>query len=116
MQPINLAAKLSMFSEHWQPRVVGQYNGNDLMVVKIKGEFVWHKHVDSDDFFLVLKGRIDIQMRDGTVTLGPGEMFVVPKGVEHRPVAVEEAHVLLIEPQGTPNTGNAKSAAARRVI
>ncbi len=116
MQPINLEAKLSTFSEHWQPRVVGQYNGNDLMVVKVLGEFGWHQHDDSDDFFLVLKGRIDIQMRNGTVTLGPGEMFVVPKGVEHRPVAMEEAHVLLIEPQGTPNTGNANTAAPRRVI
>src|SRR5271166_1576100 len=108
VEAINLADKLSTFSEHWQPRVVGQFNGNDLMVVKVKGEFVWHKHDDTDDFFLVLKGRIDIQLRDGIVTLGPGEVFVVPKGVEHRPVAVEEAHVLLIEPQGTPNTGNAE--------
>ena len=116
MQPINLAAKLSTFSDYWQPRVVGQFNGNDLMVVKVKGEFVWHKHDDTDDFFLVLKGRIDIQMREGTVRLGPGEVFIVPKGVEHRPVAIEEAHVLLIEPQGTPNTGNAATAAARTVI
>jgi mannose-6-phosphate isomerase-like protein (cupin superfamily) len=116
VQPINLEVKLSTFTEHWQPRVVGQFNGNDLMVVKVKGEFNWHKHDDTDDFFLVLKGRIDIQMREGVVTLGPGEMFVVPKGVEHRPVAVEEAHVLLIEPQGTPNTGSALTAAARRVI
>jgi mannose-6-phosphate isomerase-like protein (cupin superfamily) len=116
VQSINLASKLSTFSEHWQPRVVGQFNGNDLMVVKVKGEFVWHKHEDTDDFFLVLKGSIDIHLRDGIVTLGPGEMFVVPKGVEHRPVAAEEAHVLLIEPRGTPNTGDAATAAVRRVI
>jgi len=116
VQAINLAAKLATFSEYWQPRVVGQFNGNDLMVVKVKGEFVWHKHDDTDDFFLVLNGRIDIQMRDRIVALGPGEMFVVPKGVEHRPVAVEEAHVLLIEPRGTPNTGDAKTAVARKVI
>ncbi len=116
MQAINLADKLSMFSEHWQPRVVGQFNGHDLMVVKVKGEFVWHKHDDTDDFFLVLSGRIIIQLRDGAVRLGPGEMFVVPKGVEHRPVAEDEAHILLIEPQGTPNTGNTATAAARRVI
>jgi mannose-6-phosphate isomerase-like protein (cupin superfamily) len=116
VETINLADKLSTFSEHWQPRVVGQFNGNDLMVVKVLGEFVWHKHDDTDDFFLVLKGRIDIQMRNEIVTLGPGEIFVVPKGVEHRPVAVEEAHVLLIESSGTPNTGDAKTAAARRVI
>jgi mannose-6-phosphate isomerase-like protein (cupin superfamily) len=116
MKAINLADKLSTFAEHWQPRVVGEFNGHDLMVVKVKGEFVWHKHDDTDDFFLVLSGRINIQLRDGVVSLGPGEMFVVPKGVEHRPVAEEEAHVLLIEPQGTPNTGNAATAAVRRVI
>lgn len=116
MQPINLAEKLSTFSEYWQPRVVGQFNGNDVMVVKVKGEFVWHKHDETDDFFLVLNGRIEIQMRGGTVQLGAGEVFVVPKGIEHRPVAVEEAHILLIEPRGTPNTGNAVTAAARRVI
>jgi mannose-6-phosphate isomerase-like protein (cupin superfamily) len=116
MHPINLAEKLSTFTEHWQPRVVGQFNGHDLMVAKVKGEFVWHKHDDTDDFFLVLSGRISIQLREGAVTLGPGEVFVVPKGVEHRPVAEEEAHILLIEPQGTPNTGNAATAAVRRVI
>jgi mannose-6-phosphate isomerase-like protein (cupin superfamily) len=116
VKAINLADKLSTFADYWQPRVVGQFNGHDLMVVKVKGEFVWHKHDDTDDFFLVLSGRISIQLRDEVVTLGPGEIFVVPKGVEHRPVAAEEAHVLLIEPQGTPNTGNAATAAARRVI
>ena len=116
MQAINLADKLSTFSEHWQPRVVGQFNGHDLMVVKVKGEFVWHKHDDTDDFFLVLSGRIIIQLRDGAVRLGPGEVFVVPKGVEHRPVAEDEAHILLIEPRGTPNTGNTATAAARRVM
>jgi mannose-6-phosphate isomerase-like protein (cupin superfamily) len=116
MKAINLADKLATFTDYWQPRVVGQFNGHDLMVVKVKGEFVWHKHDDTDDFFLVLSGRVSIQLRDGVVTLGAGEIFVVPKGVEHRPVAEDEAHVLLIEPQGTPNTGNAATAAARRVI
>jgi mannose-6-phosphate isomerase-like protein (cupin superfamily) len=116
VKAINLADKLSTFSDYWQPRVVGQFNGHDLMVVKVKGEFVWHKHDETDDFFLVLSGRINIQLRDGTVALGPGEIFVVPKGVEHRPVAEDEAHVLLIEPQGTPNTGNTATAAARKVI
>ena len=116
MLPINLADKLSTFSGHWQPRTVGEFNGHDLMVVKVQGEFNWHSHADTDDFFLVLKGRLTIQMRDGNVTLGPGEMFVVPKGVEHCPKAEEEAHLLLIEPTGTPNTGNAETAAPRRVI
>jgi mannose-6-phosphate isomerase-like protein (cupin superfamily) len=116
MESINLAHKLEAFSDYWQPRVVGEFNGHDLMLVKVKGEFVWHRHDDTDDFFLVLSGRIDIQLRDANVTVGPGEIFVVPKGVEHRPIAAEEAHILLIEPRGTPNTGNAESAAPRRVI
>jgi len=114
--PIDLAAKLSTFDEHWQPRTVATFNGHDIMVVKVKGEFVWHSHDDSDDLFLVLHGRIRIELRDGAVDLGPGEMFIVPRGVEHRPVAVEEAHLMLIEPTGTPNTGDAATAAARRVI
>ena len=93
---INLAAKLATFSDHWSPRTVAQINNFDVMVVKAKGEFVWHKHEETDDFFLVLKGTLEIQMRDRTVTLGPGEMFVVPRGIEHCPKASEEVHVLLI--------------------
>ena len=116
MNEVNLEAKLALFSEHWQPRTVSQFNGHDIMVVKAKGEFVWHRHDDTDDFFLVLKGSLTIELRDGKVNLGPGELFVVPKGVEHRPVATEEVHILLIEPSGTPNTGDAATAAARRVI
>lgn len=116
MPVINLAQKLATFTEHWQPRVVGQFNGHDLLVVKVKGEFVWHRHDDTDDFFLVLSGRITIRMHEGDVTLGPGEVFVVPRGVQHCPVAEEEAHILLIEPTGTPNTGDAATAAPRRVI
>ena len=115
MNSINLADKLALFTEHFQPRTVGQFNGHDLMVVKVKGPFVWHKHDETDDFFLVLKGRITIQMRDGNITLDAGEMFVVPKGVEHCPVAEEEAHILLIEPTNTPNTGNPETAAKRQV-
>ena len=116
MKAINLAEKLATFTEHWQPRTIGQFNGHDLLVVKAQGEFNWHKHEDTDDLFLVLKGRITIQMRDGDVTIGPGELFVVPKGVEHCPIAGEEAHILLIEPTGTPNTGDAETAAPRREI
>lgn len=115
MNPVNLEAKLAAFAEHWQPRTVMQVNGHDVMVVKAKGAFVRHKHDDTDDFFLVLEGRLAIELRDRTVRLGPGELFVVPKGVEHRPVAEEEAHLLLIEPAGTPNTGDAATAAARRI-
>jgi mannose-6-phosphate isomerase-like protein (cupin superfamily) len=116
MKSVNLAEKLSTFTEYWQPRTVGEFNGHDLMVVKVKGEFTWHKHDDTDDFFLVLKGQLTIQLREGDVTLGPGEMFVVPKGLEHRPIAEEEVHLLLIEPTGTPNTGDRETAAPRRVI
>jgi mannose-6-phosphate isomerase-like protein (cupin superfamily) len=104
---IDLAQKLSLFQEHWSPKTVARYNDNDVHVVKVHGEFVWHKHDETDDFFLVLKGRLTIQMRDGDVELGPGEMFIVPKGVEHCPRCDEETHVLLIEPSGTPNTGDA---------
>ena len=111
---IDLSEKLSTFAEHWSPRTVTQFNDCDVMIVKVKGEFVWHKHDDTDDFFLVLKGVLDIQLRDRTITLGPGQMYVVPKGVEHCPVAREEVHLLLIEPTGTPNTGDAATAAPRR--
>jgi len=114
--PINLAEKLAAFDEHWQPRTVATFNGHDIMVVKVKGEFVWHSHADTDDLFLVIHGRVRIELRDGVVELGPGELFVVPRGVEHRPVALEEAHLMLIEPTGTPNTGDAETAAKRRVI
>jgi mannose-6-phosphate isomerase-like protein (cupin superfamily) len=116
VKSINLAEKLATFSDHWQPRTVTVFNGHDIIVVKVKGEFTWHKHDETDDFFLVLKGRLTIQMREGNVSLGPGEVFVVPKGVEHRPVAEEEVHLLLIEPTGTPNSGDVKTAAPRRVI
>ena len=110
---INLSEKLGTFNEHWSPRTVGTFNDHDLMVVKVKGEFVWHTHADTDDFFLVLKGTLKVEMRDRTVMLKAGEMYVVPKGVEHRTVADEEAHLLLIEPTGTPNTGSVETAAAR---
>ena len=116
MHKVNLEEKLSQFTEHWQPRTVSQYNGHDIMVVKAKGEFVWHSHAETDDLFFVLKGRLNIELRDGSVELGPVELFVVPRGVEHRPVAEEEVHVLLIEPTGTPNTGDEETAQPRRLI
>jgi mannose-6-phosphate isomerase-like protein (cupin superfamily) len=116
MEPVKLAEKLSTFAEYYQPRTVALFNQNDVMVVKLKGEFVWHKHDDTDDFFLVLEGQLRIDLRDRSVTLGPGELFVVPRGVEHRPVAEEEVHLLLIEPSGTPNTGDVATAAPRRLI
>jgi mannose-6-phosphate isomerase-like protein (cupin superfamily) len=113
---INLAGKLAQFSDYWAPRTVAQLNNHDVMVVKVQGEFVWHAHADTDDFFLVLKGRLTIRLRDREVVLRPGELFVVPRGVEHQPFAEEETHLLLIEPSGTPNTGGAATAAPRRTI
>ncbi|MFD1880264.1 cupin domain-containing protein [Paracoccus pacificus] len=115
-KPVNLAEKLATFDEKWSPRTVATFNGNDVMVVKVQGAFNWHAHADTDDLFLVLRGQIDIRLRDRTVTLDAGEMFVVPKGVEHCPYARDEAHLLLIEPSGTPNTGDPATAAARKVI
>jgi mannose-6-phosphate isomerase-like protein (cupin superfamily) len=113
---VNLERKLSTFSEHWSPKIVSGFNGHDIMVVKCKGEFVWHSHPDTDDFFFVLKGHLTIQFRDGEVRLGPGDLYVVPRGVEHRPVADEEVHLLLIEPAGTPNTGDEATAAEKVTI
>jgi mannose-6-phosphate isomerase-like protein (cupin superfamily) len=114
---IDLAAKLATFSEAFQPRTVALFNGHDVMVAKLRGEYHWHVHDDTDDFFLVLDGRVEIDLEDGsTVTLDPGQMFVVPKGMRHRPRAQGEAHILLIEPTGTPNSGDPHTAAPRRVI
>jgi mannose-6-phosphate isomerase-like protein (cupin superfamily) len=112
---IDLSRKLATFSDYFSPRTVAQFNDCDVMVAKLKGEFVWHKHDDTDDFFLVLKGHLDIELRDRTVSLAPGQIYVVPRGVEHRPVAKEEVHILLIEPTGTPNTGDAGTAAPRKL-
>jgi mannose-6-phosphate isomerase-like protein (cupin superfamily) len=107
---VNLAEKIALLGELYSPGIVGYMNDYKLVVVKVKGEFVWHTHDDTDDFFLVLRGRLTIQLRDRDVELGEGEMFVVPRGVEHCPKADEEAHVLLIEPRGTVNTGDAGGA------
>lgn len=114
MQKVNLEQKLSLFSSHWDPQVVADYNGNDIMVVKFQGEFPFHKHDDSDDFFLVLEGEVTLDQEGGdSVILGPGELCVIPKGIVHRPRAETEAKVLLIEPQGLSNTGDAETAAAK---
>ncbi len=115
-EKINLAEKLALFSEYWSPRTVARLNEYDIMVVKVRGEFVWHKHDDTDDFFLVLKGRLTVRLRDRDVVLGPGELFVVPRGIEHQTRAEEEAHLLLIEPTGTPNTGDMATAAPQQSI
>ena len=115
-EAINLEQKLRLFSTLWTPKIVAAFNGHDVMVVKLKGEFVWHSHPDTDDLFLVLRGRLTIKLRDGDVHLGPGDLYVVPKGVEHCPVAEEEVHLLLIEPVNTPNTGERSTAVVKDTI
>ncbi len=102
---VNLKDKFSRFSEHWSPRVVAELNDYQFKLVKIKGEFTWHDHQDTDEAFIVMKGSMSIEFRDGLVDLSEGEMYVVPKGVEHKPQAREECHVMLIEPRGVVNTG-----------
>ena len=103
---INFAEKLGLFSDQWQPRVVAELNDYQFKIVRIEGDFVWHDHPETDEAFIVLDGRLRIDFRDGAVRLGPGEMFVVPKGVEHKPCAETEVKMLLIEPRGTLNTGH----------
>jgi mannose-6-phosphate isomerase-like protein (cupin superfamily) len=110
---VNLGQKLSLFHDLWRPKVVGHFNGHDLMVVKVQGDFVWHVHEDTDDLFLVLKGALTIDMPHGQVGLLPGELFVVPRGTQHRPRAAVETHLLLIEPAGLPNTGDPETSATK---
>jgi mannose-6-phosphate isomerase-like protein (cupin superfamily) len=105
--PIDLAEKLSTFADHWSPMVVARLNDYEIKVVKVQGEFVWHTHEDTDELFLVIDGELTIQLRDGNVTLREGQLFVVPQGVEHCPVADGEVHAMLIEPVGVVNTGDA---------
>lgn len=113
MSAINLQEKLDKFSDHWSPKIVSSFNGHDVMVVKADGEFKWHSHADTDDLFLVLKGRLTIKLRDGDVQLGPGELYVVPRGVEHCPVAHGEVDMIIMEPADTPNTGDPATAATK---
>jgi len=109
-QPVNFRDKLGLFAEQWQPRVVAEMNDYQFKLVKLEGDFVWHDHQDTDETFIVLEGELRIDFRDGAVTLQAGEMFVVPKGVEHKPFAANEVKLLLIEPRGVPNTGGAGGA------
>ncbi len=106
---VNLREKFARFSEYWSPKVVGELNGQEVRLAKLKGEFVWHHHAEEDELFLVIEGRLCIELRDGAIWLEAGELAIVPRGVEHRPVAPEEAHVLLFEPKDTLNTGNVRN-------
>jgi mannose-6-phosphate isomerase-like protein (cupin superfamily) len=109
-EPLDIAEKLSLVSEHWSPKVVARLNDYEIKVVKLKGEFVWHTHDDTDESFLVIDGELTIQLRDGNVVLRPGQMYVVPRDVEHCPIADGEVHAVLIEPVGVVNTGDAGGA------
>ncbi len=109
MDKINVADKLSMFAECWSPKIVGEINDSYVKLVKLKGEFIWHSHEKEDELFLVVKGKLVIKLRDRDIVLNEGEFFIVPKGVEHMPVAKEEVHVLLLEPKTTLNTGNVRN-------
>jgi mannose-6-phosphate isomerase-like protein (cupin superfamily) len=107
LESINLADKLAKFSEQWSPKIVAQMNDYHFKLVKIQGEFIWHRHAETDEVFIVLGGELIIHLRDGDVRLRQGEMYVVPRGVEHKPEAKTECHMMLVEPAGTPNTGDA---------
>lgn len=109
MEKINISEKLSLFSDYWNPRIIGELNGQQVKLVKLKGEFVWHKHDDEDELFYVLEGILKIEFRDKTVELNKNECIIVPRGVEHKPVAEEEVSVMLFEPASTLNTGDVKS-------
>ncbi|MBV9963213.1 MAG: cupin domain-containing protein [Parafilimonas sp.] len=106
MQKVNIEEKLSLINDHWNPRIAGELNGQLVKLVKLKGEFTWHKHDNEDELFFVLKGNFKMELRDKTIILSENEFFIVPRGVEHRPVADEEVSVMLFEPASTVNTGN----------
>lgn len=109
LEKVNLAEALSRFSTHWEPKIVGELNGQQVRLAKLKGSFMWHAHEEEDELFLVLKGSLDLEFRDHTVTVNEGEFIIVPRGVEHFPVAKEEVHVLLFEPASTVNTGSIRN-------
>ena len=106
---INLAEKFDRFTDQWSPKIVADLNDSQVKLAKVQGEFVWHRHAEEDELFIVVRGELTIELRDGQVTLGPGEMVVIPRGVEHRPVATEEVHMMLIEPKATKHTGDVVS-------
>jgi mannose-6-phosphate isomerase-like protein (cupin superfamily) len=109
IQKVKLREKFGLFQDHWSPKIAGELNDSYVKLVKLQGEFVWHHHENEDELFLVIQGRLTIRLRDGTVELEPGEFVIIPKGVEHMPVAAEEVHVLLLEPKSTLNTGNVEN-------
>ncbi len=115
-EKVNIAEKLNQFADHWNPRIVGELNGQHVKLAKFRGEFVWHKHDHEDEMFLVVRGAFRMELRDKTVSLAAGDFIIIPKGTEHRPVADEEVHVMLFEPAGTLNTGDQVSDLTRRTL
>ncbi len=116
MEKVNLAEKFTLFNDYCNPRIIGELNGQHVKAVKLKGEFVWHSHEHEDELFLVLKGSFNMELRDKTVTISEGEFFIVPRMIEHKPVAVEEVHILLFEPATTLNTGNIQNEMTRKYL
>jgi mannose-6-phosphate isomerase-like protein (cupin superfamily) len=116
LEKVNLSDKFRLFDEHWSPKIAGEVNDSYVKLVKFQGDFVWHKHEEEDEMFLVVKGSINIKLRDGDVRLGEGEFVIIPRGVEHMPVAEEEAHVLLFEPKTVLNTGDVRDERTREVL
>jgi mannose-6-phosphate isomerase-like protein (cupin superfamily) len=116
IEKVNLSEKFGLFAEHWSPRIAAEVNDSYVKLVKFQGEFVWHKHEEEDELFLVVKGEITIRLRDGDLRLAEGEFVVIPRGVEHKPVAESEAHVLLFEPKTVLNTGDVVEERTRRVL
>ena len=114
MNPINLTEKFTQFSDHWHPRVIGELNGQQVKIAKVKGDFVWHQHENEDELFMVIKGKLCIDLRDKIVEINEGEMMIVPRGVEHRPRAEEEVHIMLFEPVTTVNTGEKENELTRK--
>ncbi|HEX9038741.1 MAG TPA: cupin domain-containing protein [Ktedonobacterales bacterium] len=106
IEVVNLAEKFALFQDLWSPKIAGELNGSELKLVKVQGEFVWHKHDAEDELFIVVEGRLLIKLRDRELAVGPGEFVIIPRGVEHCPVALEETHMILLEPRNTPNTGD----------
>ncbi len=106
MEAVNINQKFSLFNEHWSPKIIGQLNGQDVKLAKVKGEFIWHDHKDEDELFYIIKGTLKIEFRDKIVTINEGEMLIIPKGVEHKPIADEEVWVLLFEPSNIKHTGD----------
>jgi mannose-6-phosphate isomerase-like protein (cupin superfamily) len=116
IEKINIAEKLTSFNDYWNPRIAGELNGQQIKLVKFKGDFVWHKHDNEDEMFFVIRGSFKMELRDKTIDLKEGELVIIPKGTEHRPVATEEVHVLLFEPASTLNTGNVQDKLTRETL